>query len=84
MGRCALSCYVLQNLLAAALCHGWGLGWAAATDDRPRLTLAVYVLVATVVLALAHVLARTGRRGPLEAASARVQRRFLPRPVPAG
>lgn len=84
VGRCALSCYVLQNLLTAALCYGWGLGWAATTTDRPRLTFVVYVLVAAVVLAVAHALARTGRRGPLEAASARVQRRFLPRPVPAG
>lgn len=84
VGRCALSCYVLQNLLASALCYGWGLGWAATTADRPRLTLLVYALVATVVLAVAHLLARTGRRGPLEAAGARVQQRFLPRPVAAG
>ncbi len=84
VGRCALSCYVLQDLLVAALCHGWGLGWAATTDDRPRLTLGVHLLVATIVPTVAHVLARTARHGPPEAVGARVQRRFPPRPVPAG
>lgn len=29
VGRTALSCYVLQNLVASVLCYGWGLGLAA-------------------------------------------------------
>ncbi|WP_432572314.1 DUF418 domain-containing protein [Kineococcus sp. SYSU DK005] len=87
VGRAALSCYVLQNLLASALCYGWGLGLAAAVPaaDRPALTAGVCGAVAVAVVAYAHLLARTGRRGPLEALSARAQRALLaPRaPVPA-
>ncbi|WP_432523303.1 DUF418 domain-containing protein [Kineococcus sp. SYSU DK006] len=80
VGRAALSCYVLQNLLASALCYGWGLGLAARTApaDRAALTALVYAAVAVAVTASAHLLARAGRRGPLEALSARVQRALLP------
>lgn len=79
VGRCALSCYVLQNLLAASACYGWGLGLASAVDPGGRavLTGVVYVVVAGCVVGFAHVLAVTGRRGPLEAFGAEVQRRLL-------
>ena len=29
VGRTALSCYVLQNIICSALCYGWGFGLAA-------------------------------------------------------
>ena len=33
VGRTALSCYVLQNIICSALCHGWGFGLAAGMGD---------------------------------------------------
>ncbi|MCI2238013.1 DUF418 domain-containing protein [Paenibacillus sp. TRM 82003] len=79
VGRAALSCYVLQNVLASALCYGWGLGLAATVPDshRAALTAGTYLVVAAAVVAVAHLLARTGRRGPLEALSTRAQRALL-------
>jgi uncharacterized protein len=36
VGRTALSCYLMQNVVASALCYGWGLGLAARFADlRP-------------------------------------------------
>ncbi|WP_432513142.1 DUF418 domain-containing protein [Kineococcus sp. SYSU DK001] len=83
VGRTALSCYVLQNLLAGALCYGWGLGLAtrSGVEHRAAVTAVVFVLVAGCVVAFAHAVARAGRAGPLEALSARVQRRLLPAPA---
>ncbi|WP_432560994.1 DUF418 domain-containing protein [Kineococcus sp. SYSU DK003] len=81
VGRAALSCYVLQNLLASALCYGWGLGLATrfGPEHRSVVTASVFTVVAAAVVVFAHVLARTGRRGPLEAFSARAQRAVTPR-----
>ena len=68
VGRMALSCYVLQNVLASMLCYGWGLGWAGRVDPglRVPLTLVVYAMVATAVILFAHCWLRAFPRGPLE------------------
>ena len=68
VGRMALSCYVLQNLLASVLCYGWGLGWAGRVEAglRVPLTLAVYAMVAMAVILFAHYWSRAFARGPLE------------------
>ncbi len=68
VGRAALSCYVLQNLVASALCYGWGLGLAARLDPATRVpaTLGLYLLVAAVVTAFAHLWLRRFERGPVE------------------
>jgi uncharacterized protein len=68
VGRMALSCYVLQNVLASVLCYGWGLGWAGRVEAGMRvpLTLVVYALVAMTVVLFAHCWSRTFSRGPLE------------------
>lgn len=68
VGRTALSCYVVQNLVAASLCYGWGLGLAAATPAawRVPVTVAVYVAVTVVMLVLARWWVRRHGRGPLE------------------
>jgi uncharacterized protein len=70
VGRMALSCYVLQNLLASALCYGWGLGLAARLTPAERVpaTVLVYVLVATAIAAAATGWLRRFERGPLELA----------------
>lgn len=69
VGRTALSCYVAQNVLASALCYGWGLGLAQRLDGSVRVpaTVGVWVLVAATVAAGAHLWLRRLDRGPLEA-----------------
>ena len=65
VGRTALSCYVLQNVLAAVLCYGWGLG-LAATFSGPWFVLALWAGVSALLLAVAPLWLRHVDRGPLE------------------
>ncbi len=76
VGRTALSCYVLQNLVASVLCYGWGLGLAARVGEAGRvpLTVGVYGVVVAVVLLAAHLWVRRWGRGPLEAVTQRAAR----------
>jgi uncharacterized protein len=68
VGRTALSSYVLQNVVASALCYGWGLGLASRLDPATRVpaTVALYALVAAVVVVSAHLWLRRSTRGPVE------------------
>ncbi|RYZ70445.1 MAG: DUF418 domain-containing protein [Lysobacteraceae bacterium] len=68
VGRMALSGYVLQNLLASALCYDWGLGLARRVPDAwvVPATVAAYLLVAACVMLFAHAWQRHATRGPLE------------------
>lgn len=68
VGRTALSCYILQNLLAGILCYGWGFGLAARVSDSARVpfTVAIYLLVAAAIIAFAHLWLRRFERGPVE------------------
>lgn len=68
IGRAALSCYILQNLVASILCYGWGFGLAArfAPEARVPFTVAVYVAVCTVIALFAHCWLRRFERGPVE------------------
>ncbi|MEV6223484.1 DUF418 domain-containing protein [Nocardia fluminea] len=68
VGRTALSCYILQNLIAGALCYGWGLGLAARVTDSARVpfTVAIYLVVALAILTFAHLWLRRFERGPVE------------------
>lgn len=88
VGRMALSCYVLQNLVASALCYGWGLGLAARMSPEVRVpgTTGLYVVVAATVMIFAHLWLRRFERGPVELAwrwcSISLDRRF-PTKTPA-
>jgi uncharacterized protein len=67
VGRTALSCYVLQNILCSVLCYGWGFGLAARMGDaRTWWTLLLYAVVCTLVVTVAHLWLRRFPRGPLE------------------
>jgi uncharacterized protein len=67
VGRTALSCYVLQNVLASALCYDWGLGLAARfADARPWWVVGLWAAISLLQLALAPLWLRRFDRGPLE------------------
>ncbi|MFE3443028.1 DUF418 domain-containing protein [Nocardia sp. NPDC059180] len=68
VGRMALSCYILQNLFASIICYGWGLGLAAqvSPDARVPFTVAVYLVVAVMIVGFAHLWLRRFDRGPVE------------------
>jgi uncharacterized protein len=67
VGRTALSCYVLQNVLAAVLCYGWGFGLAERFGGAgPWFALALWAGVSAVLLVVAPLWLRHVDRGPLE------------------
>ncbi|SDH59542.1 DUF418 domain-containing protein [Nonomuraea jiangxiensis] len=69
VGRTALSCYVLQNLVASALCYGWGLGLAARLDWlRPWWVPVAWAGICLLLVILASLWLRRHERGPLELA----------------
>ncbi|MBS4104468.1 DUF418 domain-containing protein [Tsukamurella paurometabola] len=68
VGKTALSCYVLQNVIASVLCYGWGLGLATryGAEHRLAFTVAVYVAVMACLLAVSALWTRRFPRGPIE------------------
>ncbi|RIS88702.1 DUF418 domain-containing protein [Mycobacteroides abscessus] len=68
VGRIALSCYVLQNALAGALCYGWGLGLAQRMGPGTVVpgTIGVYALVVAVLMLFSKLWLSRWERGPLE------------------
>ncbi|MFI6865477.1 DUF418 domain-containing protein [Nocardia sp. NPDC050406] len=68
VGRMALSCYILQNVVASSICYGWGLGLAAQVSPNARVpfTVAVYIVTAALMLVFAHLWLRRFERGPVE------------------
>ncbi|WP_405495888.1 DUF418 domain-containing protein [Nocardia sp. NBC_00511] len=68
VGRMALSCYVLQNLVSGFLCYGWGLGLTTrvSADARVPFTVGIYLLVCALMLVFAHLWLRRFERGPVE------------------
>ncbi|MFD3743510.1 DUF418 domain-containing protein [Nocardia sp. NPDC058633] len=68
VGRTALSCYILQNLIAGILCYGWGFGLAARVSESARVpfTVGIYLLVCAAIIVFAHLWLRRFERGPVE------------------
>ncbi|ADG77751.1 hypothetical protein TPAU25S_01479 [Tsukamurella paurometabola] len=68
IGTTALSCYVLQNIIASVICYGWGFGLAARYGGEHRLLLTVLVFFAVVACLLVASTLWTRRfpRGPIE------------------
>jgi len=73
VGRTALSCYVLQNVVASVLCFGWGFGLAARlADTRPWWVIGLWAGVGVLCMAFATLWLRCFDRGPLELVARRV------------
>ncbi|MFF3272868.1 DUF418 domain-containing protein [Streptomyces chrestomyceticus] len=74
VGRTALSCYVLQNVLCVLACYGLGLGLAARwADHGPWWVLGLWATVCAVLVSGARLWLRRFEHGPLES----VQKRLL-------
>jgi uncharacterized protein len=63
VGRTALSCYVLQNVLASALCYDWGLGLAGG---GPWQAVAIWAGISLTLMVVAPLWLRRWPRGPIE------------------
>ncbi len=75
VGRTALSCYVLQNVLAAVLCFDWGFGLATRLDGaRPWWVVGLWAVISALLVALASLWLRRFDRGPLELLTHRLLR----------
>ncbi|MEE2059412.1 DUF418 domain-containing protein [Rhodococcus artemisiae] len=68
IGRAALSCYILQNIIASVICYGWGFGLAARIDPayRTQFTVIVYITVCTILVIATRLWLRRFRQGPVE------------------
>ncbi|NJQ17216.1 DUF418 domain-containing protein [Streptomyces bohaiensis] len=77
VGRTALTCYVLQNVLCVLLAYGIGAGLAAriGPDAGPWWVMGLWAAVSAVLLAAASLWTRRFRHGPLEALQRAVLRR---------
>ncbi|MCQ4120470.1 DUF418 domain-containing protein [Rhodococcus tibetensis] len=68
IGRTALSCYVLQNVLCSVVCYGWGFGLAARLDGSTIVpaTVALFIMVSATLVVVSRLWLRRFERGPLE------------------
>ncbi len=64
VGKMALSCYVLQNVLASVVFYGWGFGLTGKTGAPA--TLAVLFGICATLALFSHLWLRRFRSGPLE------------------
>ncbi|MDA1363089.1 DUF418 domain-containing protein [Glycomyces luteolus] len=66
LGRTALSGYILQNLLASAVCYGWGLGLAVRFGSNPWFVLGLWAAISAVLLVGSSLWLRRFTTGPAE------------------
>lgn len=84
VGRTALSCYVLQNVVASVLCYGWGFGLAARFGGDPLFVVALWAGVSALCAACSVLWLRRAERGPLELVLHRLTDRREPKPAGQG
>ncbi|WP_308204039.1 DUF418 domain-containing protein [Goodfellowiella coeruleoviolacea] len=67
VGRMALSCYMLQNLLGVVLCYGWGFGLAARFGaNRTLWTVVLFAGICAALMAFSTLWLRRFSQGPVE------------------
>ena len=68
VGRMALTCYILQNLLASIIFYDWSFGLAARLDEGSMTlwTMVVYVLLSAFLIGLSMLWLKHFARGPVE------------------
>lgn len=64
VGRTALSCYMLQNIVASILFYGWGFGLGGTLNAME--IIGVWALICIVIMLFAHVWLRKFTAGPFE------------------
>ncbi|WP_285107195.1 DUF418 domain-containing protein [Promicromonospora sp. MEB111] len=69
VGRTALSCYVLQNVLASVICFDWGLGLAGG---EPWQVVLIWAGISLTLMVAAPLWLRRWPRGPIELVMHRV------------
>ncbi|MFD7311311.1 DUF418 domain-containing protein [Promicromonospora sp. NPDC059942] len=69
VGRTALSCYVLQNVLASVICFDWGLGLAGGD---PWQVVLIWAVISLTLMVAAPLWLRRWPRGPIELVMHRV------------
>lgn len=65
LGKCSLSCYILQTILGVLLFNGYGLGLYGTVSPRAGIVLALALFAAEIVIA--NLWLRRFTMGPLEA-----------------
>jgi len=68
VGRMALSCYILQNVLCSIVCYGWGFGLASRLDGSAIVpaTVALFAAVSATLMVVARLWLTRFERGPVE------------------
>jgi uncharacterized protein len=64
VGRTALSCYILQNVIASVAFYSWGLELGPLGSVG---TVLAWAVISAILMALAHLWLRRFRQGPFEA-----------------
>jgi uncharacterized protein len=64
IGKVALSCYILQNVIASLIFYGWGFG--AASYSNTWITVAAWILISALLAVFAHIWLMFFKQGPFE------------------
>ncbi|TYP79156.1 DUF418 domain-containing protein [Paenibacillus methanolicus] len=65
VGKMALSCYILQNLLASVVFYGWGFGLGGALHSAG--TVAAWLAICVILVVFAKIWLHVFKIGPMEA-----------------
>ncbi|CAM4252482.1 DUF418 domain-containing protein [Bacillus manliponensis] len=65
IGKMALSCYVLQNILASIIFYGWGFGLSGKVESIG--TIICWIVISVLLMIFANLWRRRFKSGPLEA-----------------
>ncbi|MDQ0174647.1 DUF418 domain-containing protein [Bacillus chungangensis] len=64
IGRTALSCYIMQNIIASVIFYGWGFGLTPINNGW--LTLLIWMLISLFLMFFANMWLRKFKQGPIE------------------